>query len=99
MSFQILDSIRANTTNYTVCLLILLFLFSPTDSLKGHSSKFWNEEGNRKFFFEEVAFKLGFDALVPENWYKLTKSQICEEKVSFSFIYLVSTCNFSLNGE
>lgn len=37
---------------------------------------YWNVLANRKSFFEEFATTNNFDALVPRNWYSISKKQI-----------------------
>eukprot|EP00026_Physarum_polycephalum_P003407 Phypoly_transcript_03418.p1 GENE.Phypoly_transcript_03418~~Phypoly_transcript_03418.p1 ORF type:complete len:724 (+),score=75.11 Phypoly_transcript_03418:129-2300(+) len=41
---------------------------------------FWQELGNRKEFFDKVARDKGFDPLVAENWYSITRKMIEQKK-------------------
>lgn len=49
------------------------------------TEKYWNDVDNRKAFFLEFAKKCKFDALVAENWYKISRVSIAEAKV-YSFL-------------
>lgn len=40
---------------------------------------YWDDEKNRKQFFDKFASKMGFDPLHPENWYTVTAENITEE--------------------
>lgn len=42
---------------------------------------YWGEEKNRKEFFDKIAQREDFDALVPENWYWMPKSKIFDTQV------------------
>jgi len=44
----------------------------------------WNTVAQRRNFFENYASKVGFDSLVPENWYSQSKQKIKETKVSLA---------------
>ena len=54
---------------------------SPHTEISGHPSRYWRVPENRRDFFDELSRKLGFDALIAENWYTLAKSQVHAEKV------------------
>jgi hypothetical protein len=42
---------------------------------------YWKELGNRKEFFDNLARENGFDPLVAENWYSITRKMIEQKKV------------------
>lgn len=44
---------------------------------------FWRDANNRRHFFDQLAKKKGFDPLIPDNWYSLSKATMISEKVIF----------------
>jgi hypothetical protein len=46
---------------------------------------YWDSATNRRAFFEQFAVFNGFDPLIAENWYKISKNMICEAKVSLLY--------------
>lgn len=62
-----------------MCLACDLSYADPTKPNIPRS--FWNQEANRRKFFIDFAKKMGFDPLVPENWNRVTKSQLLAENV------------------
>ena len=51
---------------------------------------YWKDLKNRRNFFEEFAKVKRFDALVPTNWYDVSKDDVVEFKVSRSFTFFFS---------
>eukprot|EP00026_Physarum_polycephalum_P003286 Phypoly_transcript_03296.p1 GENE.Phypoly_transcript_03296~~Phypoly_transcript_03296.p1 ORF type:complete len:460 (+),score=53.46 Phypoly_transcript_03296:645-2024(+) len=49
------------------------------DKWKKVSRMFWNTSKNRRAFFDAYARKKGFDPLVPENWYTVSKKEVNKE--------------------
>jgi len=47
---------------------------------------YWMNTSNRKEFFEEFAKINGFDSLIAQNWYSVTKKQILEHKSAGSVL-------------
>lgn len=45
------------------------------------TGKTWRDLSNRKVFFEKLAYKKGFDPLVPTNWFGLSTTEVLDEKV------------------
>lgn len=39
---------------------------------------YWKDEPRRRQFFERFAKRHGFDPLVPENWYKISRKEVAE---------------------
>lgn len=54
--------------------MIIIVLIILTE---GH----WEEEQNRKKFFDTIASENSFDPLVPNNWYSVSKSGVLKYKV------------------
>lgn len=46
----------------------------------------WNNQKNKRFYFENIARRLGKDPLVPETWYSLSRSDLAEFKVRNIFV-------------
>jgi len=44
------------------------------------SAEFWSDIENHKKFFEVVASDVGFDPLIPENWYSITRHDVADKK-------------------
>lgn len=56
---------------------------------------FWSIPNNRRKFFDIIAQRLGFDPLIPENWYSFDKSEVNNEKVIYYILllcYLLFLC-------
>jgi len=47
----------------------------------------WGTAESRKLFFEQYAKEVGFDPLLPDNWYLQPQNNILSRKV-FYFYYL-----------
>ena len=68
-----------------------LFLGLATDavakekSTEKKSKGYWLDIDNRRKFFLKFAEEKGFDPLVPENWYTITKRQVSAKKVILLF--------------
>jgi hypothetical protein len=43
--------------------------------------RYWFDVGNRRNFFEKFAARHGFDPLIAENWYTVSKESIIKTKV------------------
>lgn len=52
----------------------------------GKRSNYWENAANRKSFFDQVAQKMQFDPLVPENWYSVTREIILQFEVTNIYI-------------
>eukprot|EP00026_Physarum_polycephalum_P001152 Phypoly_transcript_01153.p1 GENE.Phypoly_transcript_01153~~Phypoly_transcript_01153.p1 ORF type:complete len:800 (+),score=123.64 Phypoly_transcript_01153:87-2486(+) len=48
---------------------------------------FWQDPNHRRQFFDKLAEKKGFDPLIPDNWYSLSKEAIMNEKFGGAVIY------------
>eukprot|EP00026_Physarum_polycephalum_P002627 Phypoly_transcript_02635.p1 GENE.Phypoly_transcript_02635~~Phypoly_transcript_02635.p1 ORF type:complete len:741 (+),score=93.71 Phypoly_transcript_02635:157-2379(+) len=60
--------------------LLDLFPNINLDKTKLWGNKLWNNKLMRRKFFENYARTKGFDALIPENWYKQPRSQLVAVK-------------------
>lgn len=47
----------------------------------------WHDALSRRQFFEKYAKERGFDALIADNWYSQSKSEILSVPVSYSILY------------
>jgi hypothetical protein len=52
------------------------------------SGNYWQDATHRREFFDKLASKKGFDPLIPDNWYSLSKETIINEKVSLKRVFL-----------
>jgi hypothetical protein len=48
----------------------------------------WFYPEDRRNFFENYAKSKGFDPLVPDNWYNVTREQVMSFKVSQSLFFM-----------
>ena len=57
----------------------------------------WKSIENRRAFFTKFAEEMGFDPLVPENWYPITKKQVKAKKVTNKRSYLKTIFTYCNN--
>lgn len=57
-------------------------VFILGDNINSEAENFWQNEGNRKRFFEKYASEKGFDPLQAEQWYKVLRYSILTRKVT-----------------
>lgn len=76
-----LEEHKFNTSIY----LSLLTKRKFTKIFKGKTHKYWNDAANRRKVFDRIAQENGFDPLIPENWYSISRNFIISQKVIRSF--------------
>jgi hypothetical protein len=59
-----------------LCSIIFTILALPINI-----EKYWNVQDNRRNYFNDYARKIGFDPLIPTNWYSVSAHSILSEKV------------------
>ena len=63
------------------CFVFIIFLSCLVFLILSEEG-YWAESANRRSYFDTFAKENSFDALIPENWYLVTREKLSTQKVT-----------------